>query len=58
MDAAGKLVGIVSEGDFLPSQRNRHTAQARPMADVHPLGPGEAATSFVREYGRKVSARS
>jgi CBS domain-containing protein len=26
LDPAGKLVGIVSEGDFIRPQRNRHTA--------------------------------
>ena len=54
VDAAGKLVGIVSEGDFirrgeLGTQRKR----GRFLAFI--LGPGQAATDFVREHGRKVA---
>ena len=54
VDAAGKLVGIVSEGDFirrgeLGTQRKR----GRFLAFL--LGPGRAATDFVHEHGRKVA---
>lgn len=54
VDAAGKLVGIVSEGDFirrgeLGTQRKR----GRFLAFI--LGPGRAATDFVHEHGRKVA---
>lgn len=54
VDAAGKLVGIVPEGDFirrgeLGTQRKR----GRFLAFL--LGPGQAATDFVHEHGRKVA---
>jgi CBS domain-containing protein len=54
VDAQGKLVGIVSEGDFirrgeLGTQRKR----GRFLAFI--LGPGQAATDFVHERGRKVA---
>ena len=54
VDAAGKLVGIVSEGDFirrgeLGTQRKR----GRFLAFI--LGPGQAAADFVREQGRKIA---
>jgi CBS domain-containing protein len=53
-DAAGKLVGIVSEGDFIRrseigTQRNR----GRWLKFL--LGAGEAAAEFVHEHGRKIS---
>ena len=54
IDAAGKLVGIVSEGDFLRrSEIGTQRKRGRWLTFI--LGPGEGATSFVREYGRKVS---
>jgi CBS domain-containing protein len=54
VDPTGKLVGIVSEGDFvrrgeLGAQRKR----GRFLAFL--LGPGRAATDFVHEHGRKVA---
>src|SRR3954467_15107735 len=54
VDAAGKLVGIVSEGDFIRrgeigTQRKR----GRWLRFI--LGSAGAATDFVREHGRKVS---
>jgi CBS domain-containing protein len=54
LDASGKLVGIVSEGDFirrgeLGTQRKR----GRFLSFI--LGPGRAATDFVQERGRKVA---
>jgi CBS domain-containing protein len=54
MDAAGKLVGIVSEGDFLRrSEIGTRRKRSRWLQFI--LGPGEEATSFVHEQGRKVS---
>jgi CBS domain-containing protein len=54
MDAAGKLVGIVSEGDFLRrSEIGTRRKRSRWLQFI--LGPGEEATSFVHEHGRKVS---
>ena len=54
VDKAGKLVGIVSEGDFIrrgeigtPRQRSRWLKFL--------LGAGQAATDYVHEYGRKIS---
>jgi CBS domain-containing protein len=54
VDAAGKLVGIVSEGDFvrrgeIGTQRKR----GRWLKFI--LGPGKSASDFVHEHGRKVS---
>jgi CBS domain-containing protein len=53
LDGTGKLVGIVSEGDFIRrseigTQRNR----GQWLKFI--LGPGKAATDFVRERGVKV----
>ena len=54
VDAAGKLVGIVSEGDFM--RRNEiGTQRKRGRFLKFILGPGQAATDFVREHGRKVA---
>jgi CBS domain-containing protein len=53
MDEAGKLVGIVSESDFL--RRNEiGTGRKRAKWLQFFLGPGTAANEFVRERGRKV----
>jgi CBS domain-containing protein len=54
VDATGKLVGIVSEGDFIRrseigTQRNR----GRFLKFI--LGPGEAAADFVHEHGSNVA---
>jgi CBS domain-containing protein len=54
VDAAGKLVGIISEGDFtrrgeIGTQRKR----GRFLTFI--LGPGQAATDFVHEHGRKIA---
>jgi CBS domain-containing protein len=54
LDAAGKLVGIVSEGDFL-HRGEIGTQRKRGRWLKYLLGSGEDATSFVHEYGRKVS---
>ena len=54
VDAAGKLVGIVSEGDFiLRSEIGTQRKRGRWLRFI--LGAGKAATDFVREHGRKVS---
>lgn len=54
VDAAGKLVGIVSEGDFLRRSeigtQRRHNRFLKLI-----LGPGQAATDFVHEHGCKVA---
>src|SRR3954466_2263627 len=53
VDTAGKLVGIVSEGDFI-HRGEIGTGRQRGWFMRFILGPGEAATDFVREHGRKV----
>ena len=54
VDAAGKLVGIVSEGDFIRrSEIGTQRKRGRWLRFI--LGAGKAATDFVREHGRKVS---
>jgi CBS domain-containing protein len=53
LDDAGRLVGIVSESDFL--RRNEiGTARTRPKWLQFFVGPGKAAADFVHERGRKV----
>jgi CBS domain-containing protein len=53
-DAAGKLVGIVSEGDFIRrSEIGTQRRRGRFLKFI--LGPGQAATDFVHEHGRKVA---
>src|SRR3954466_11039009 len=54
MNAAGKLVGIVSESDFLRrGEIGTHRKRARWLRFI--FGPGDEATCFVHEHGRKVS---
>jgi CBS domain-containing protein len=53
LDDAGKLVGIVSESDFL-RRSEIGTGRKRPKWLQFFVGPGKAATDFVRERGRKV----
>ena len=53
MDDAGKLVGIVSESDFL-RRSEIGTGRKRAKWLQFFLGPGTAANEFVRERGRKV----
>jgi CBS domain-containing protein len=53
VDAKGKLVGIVSEGDFL-RRSEIGTQRKRGKFLKFILGPGRAATDFVHEHGRKV----
>jgi CBS domain-containing protein len=53
-DAAGKLVGIVSEGDFIRrSEIGTQRQRSRFLKFI--LGPGKAASDFVHEHGRKVA---
>src|SRR4051812_49598148 len=54
LDAAGKLVGIVSEGDFI-RRAEIGTQRKRNRWLRLLLGSGHAATDFVREHGRKGS---
>lgn len=54
VDAAGKLIGIVSEGDFLRrSEIGTQRTRSRWLQFL--LGPGKTATEFVQQQGRKVS---
>ena len=53
VDQAGRLVGIVSQGDFL-RRAEIGTQRKRGRWLKFLLGPGRAASDFVRERGRKV----
>lgn len=54
VDRSNKLVGIVSEGDFLRrSEIGTQKKHGRWLSFI--LGPGREALDFVREQGRKVS---
>src|SRR5471030_1205930 len=53
VDPSGKLVGIVSEGDFIRrSEIGTQRQRGRFLKFI--LGPGKSATDFVHEHGRKV----
>ena len=54
LDRGSKLVGIVSEGDFI-RRGEIGTQRERGRWLGFFLGPGQAAADFVREHGRKVS---
>lgn len=54
IDDAGRLVGIVSESDFL-RRGEIGTGRRREKWLQFFLGPGTAASEFVRERGRKVA---
>jgi CBS domain-containing protein len=54
VDAAGKLIGIVSEGDFLRRSEIGTERERGPWLKFI-LGAGTEATDFVHEHGRKVS---
>jgi CBS domain-containing protein len=54
IDDAGKFVGIVSEGDFI-RRGEIGTQRKRGRFLKFILGPGQAATDFVHEHGRKVA---
>ncbi|MGB8401950.1 CBS domain-containing protein [Bradyrhizobium sp.] len=51
---SGKLVGIVSEGDFM-RRAEIGTQKRRPRWLKLLLGPGREATDFVHEQGRKIA---
>src|SRR3954471_6714480 len=54
LDSTGKLVGIVSEGDFIRrSEIGTQRRRSRFLRLI--LGPGQAATDFVHEHGCKIS---
>lgn len=53
LNGAGKLVGIVSEGDFIRrSEIGTEKKRGRWLKFL--IGPGGIATDFVREHGRKI----
>jgi len=53
VDTSGKLVGIVSEGDFIRrSEIGTGRKRGRWLRFI--LGPGRSASDFVQEHGRKV----
>jgi CBS domain-containing protein len=53
VDAAGKLVGVVSEGDFVRrSEIGTQRSRGRWLRFI--LGPGKSASDFVHEHGRRV----
>jgi CBS domain-containing protein len=54
LDATGKLVGIISEGDFI-RRSEIGTQRKRGKFLKFILGPGKAASDFVLEHGRKVA---
>src|SRR3954471_7636200 len=54
LNSAGKLVGIVSEGDFIRrSEIGTQRRRGRWLGFL--LGPSQTAADFVHEHGRKVS---
>jgi CBS domain-containing protein len=54
IDPDGKLVGIISEGDFIRrSEIGTQRKRGRFLKFI--LGPGQTATDFVQEHGRKVA---
>jgi CBS domain-containing protein len=53
MDDAGKLLGVVSESDFL-RRAELGTGRKRPSWLQFFLGPAKAASEFIHERGRKV----
>jgi CBS domain-containing protein len=54
VDSAGKLVGIITEGDFL-RRAETGTERHRPRWLEFLLGPGTLANEYVRESGRNVN---
>jgi CBS domain-containing protein len=53
VDAAGKLIGIVTEGDFL-RRDEIGTQRRRPKWLEFLVGPGRLASEYVQAHGRKV----
>jgi CBS domain-containing protein len=54
VDRAGKLVGIVTEGDFL-RRTETGTEQRRPRWLEFLLGPGRGAGDYVKSHARRVA---
>ena len=54
VDAAGTLVGIVTEGDFL-RRAETGTERQRPKWLEFLLGPGRAANDYVHSHARKIA---
>lgn len=54
VEDTGKLVGVVSEGDFIRRSQMR-TGRQRGRWLRFILGPGKSASDFVHEHGRKIS---
>ncbi|MCI4680870.1 CBS domain-containing protein [Rhodoblastus acidophilus] len=52
-DADGRLLGVISEGDFL-HRAELGTSKRKPRWIEFLLGPGETAESYVMSHGRKV----
>jgi CBS domain-containing protein len=53
LDGAGRLVGIVTEGDFL-RRAETGTQRRRPRWLEYLIGPGRLADEYTRSHGRKV----
>jgi CBS-domain-containing membrane protein len=53
VDADGRLVGVISEADFL-RRAELGTSKRKPRWIEYLLGPGESAESYVMSHGRKV----
>jgi len=54
IDSAGKLVGVLSEGDFL-RRRETGTQRRRSRWLEFLMGPGKIASEYTRSHGSKVS---
>ena len=54
VDASGKLVGIVSEGDFI-RRTEIGTGRRRGRWLQFILGPGKSPSDFVHEHGRRIA---
>jgi CBS domain-containing protein len=54
IDSSGKLVGVLSEGDFL-RRRETHTERRRSRWLEFLMGPGRIAAEYTHSHGSKVS---
>lgn len=54
IDAAGNLVGVVTEGDFL-RRAEAGTKHTQPRWLEFMMGPGALADQYVKAHGRKIS---
>jgi CBS domain-containing protein len=54
IDKEGRLVGIITEGDFL-RRAETGTQRRRPRWLEFLVGPGRLAQEYARSHGRKVS---